>query len=238
MDRDVIVIGERGARGLFARFERAALGLAVCALENVLQFLVLGICAACADAASGERRGRFFDGLFTKADAAVAVNMRGNFIPRDRDAAAVVAEDGGRGIIRVALGVVAKGRDDLVLILAGLIPAHGAGELSAAAGVGRDVGKVVAQRAHRRIAREYGVFPLVLRRFDGAAHVLEVGHRAADALGGHLETEVVIRLEQHIFRLHQALPHGTVRRLTEVTALGVLQMRAARDKCELHIRQR
>ena len=38
----------------------------------------LGICAACADAASGERRGRFFDGLFTKADAAVAVNMRGN----------------------------------------------------------------------------------------------------------------------------------------------------------------
>ncbi|HAT78008.1 MAG TPA: hypothetical protein DCS10_01185, partial [Oscillibacter sp.] len=77
----------------------AALDLAVCALENVLQFLILGICAACADAASGERRGRFFDGLFTKADAAVAVNMRGNFIPRDRDAAAVVAEDGGRGII-------------------------------------------------------------------------------------------------------------------------------------------
>ena len=121
--------------------------------------------------------------------------------------------------------------------MAGLIPAHGAGELSAAAGVGRDVGEVVAQRAHRRIAREYGVFPLV-RWFDGAAHVLEVGHRAADALGGHLETEVVIRLEQHIFRLHQALPHGTVRRLTEVAALGVLQMRAARDKCELHIRQR
>ena len=77
-----------------------------------------------------------------------------------------------------------------------------------------------------------------LRRFDGAAHVLEVGHRAADALGGHLETEVVIRLEQHIFRLHQALTHGTVRRLTEIAALGVLQMRAARDKCELHIRHR
>lgn len=106
----------------------------------------------------GAERG-FFNGLFTKADAAVAVNMRGNFIPRDRDAAAVVAEDGGRGIIRVALGVVAKGRDDLVLILAGLIPAHGTGELSAAAGVGRDVGEVVAQRTHRRIAREYGVFP-------------------------------------------------------------------------------
>ena len=134
----------------------------------------------------------------------------------------MVAENGGGGIICVALGVIAKGRDDLVLILAGLVPAHGAGELSAAAGVGCDVGKVVAQRAHRRITREYGVFPHALRGIDRSAHVLEVGHRAADTLGGNFKAEVIVRFKKQAFRLHEPLPHGAIGCLTKIAALGVL----------------
>ena len=37
---------------------------------------------------------------------------------------------------------------------------------------------------------------------------------------------------------HKALPHGAVGGLPEVAALGVLEMGAARDEGDLHIRQR
>ena len=222
VDRHVVVVGKRGARGLFRRLERAALYLAVGALEDLLQLLVRCIRAACANAAARRGSGFLLGFLFVKVNAAVAVDMLRDFIPRNGDAAAVVAENGGGGIICVALGVVAKGRDDLILILAGLIPAHSAGELSAAAGVGRDVGEIVAQRAHRRITREYGVFPHALRGIDRSAHVLEVGHRAADTLGGNFKTEVIVRFKKQAFRLHQALPHGAIGCLTKIAALGVL----------------
>ena len=58
MNRDVIVIGKRGAHGLFRRLERAALYLAVGALEDLLQLLVRCIRAACANAAA---RGALID---------------------------------------------------------------------------------------------------------------------------------------------------------------------------------
>ena len=115
---------------------------------------------------------------------------------------------------------------------------NGAAQLPAPARVGRDALEVVTHPAHRRAAGEDGVLPLGLRGVDRPAHILQVGHRAADALRRQLKAEVIVRLEQHVFRLHQPLPHGAVGRLSEVAALGVLQVRAARDERELHIRKR
>ena len=108
VDRHVIVVGKRGARGLFRRLERAALYLAVGALEDLLQLLVRCIRAACANAAARRGSGFLLGFLFVKVNAAVAVDMLRDFIPRNGDAAAVVAENGGGGIICVALGVIAE----------------------------------------------------------------------------------------------------------------------------------
>ena len=47
--------------------------------------------------------------------------------------------------------------------------------------------------------------------------------------------ERVPRLEQHGLRLHQPLPHSAVRRLPEIAALRVLQMRPAGDEREADI---
>ena len=101
-------------------------------------------------------------------------------------------------------------------------PAKKPARTSLAAGIGCNVGEIVAQRAHRRITREYGVFPHALRGIDRSAHVLEVGHRAADTLGGNFKTEVIVRFKKQAFRLHEPLPHGTIGCLTKIAALGVL----------------
>ena len=58
----------------------------------------------------------------------------------------------------------------------------------------------------------------------------------------HFQTEAVPRFKQTaialLLRFHQALAYRAVGGLAEIAAFRVLQMRAARDKCELHIRQR
>ena len=102
----VFALVQRGARRLFRRFKRLALDLSVGALKNALQLLVL-FKGAGRRAAAG---GGLFPGVlrFPKLHAAVAVHPRGDLVPRDRDAAAVVAEDGRGGIVGVALGVVAE----------------------------------------------------------------------------------------------------------------------------------
>ena len=237
-ERDAVVVGERCARGLFRRLERAVLYFAVGALEDLLQLFVGGVCAACAGAAAGSGCTFFLARFLAEAEAAVAVDVLRDLVPRNGDAAAVVAEDGGGGIVRVALGVVADRGGDGVLLRADFVVVDSAGKLPAPARVGRDALKVVAHPAHRREAGEDGVFPFALRRVDRAAHVLKVGHRAADALGGNVEAEVIVGLKEDAFRLHEALPHGAVCRLTEIAALGVLQMRAACDERKLYVRQR
>ena len=108
VDRHVVVVGKRGARGFFRRLERAALYLAVGALEDLLQLLVRCIRAACANAAARRGSGFLLGFLFVKVNAAVAVDMLRDLIPRNGDAAAVVAENGGGGIVRIALGVIAE----------------------------------------------------------------------------------------------------------------------------------
>ena len=77
-----------------------------------------------------------------------------------------------------------------------------------------------------------------LGRVHRAAHALHIGHGASDVLGRDFEAEIVVWLQQHVRRLHQPLSDRTVRRLPEVAALGVLEMRASRDQSDLHVGQR
>ena len=60
-------------------------------------------------------------------------------------------------------------------------------------------------------------------------HPLQIRHRPAHKIRRNLQPERVPRLQQHRLRLPQSLPHRAIRRLPEITALGVLEVRLAGD---------
>ena len=66
----------------------------------------------------------------------------------------------------------------------------------------------------------------------------QIRHRAADILERHFQTERIIRLEQTAFRGHQSLPDRPVCSLAKISSDGMLNMRAAVDQRNLHIRDR
>ena len=76
----------------------------------------------------------------------------------------------------------------------------------------------------------------LLGRLKRAVHSLNVGHGASDALIRQLQPKRIIRLEQQAFRAHKAVADGTVGCLTEVAALGVLDVCASCKDGYLHIR--
>ena len=73
-------------------------------------------------------------------------------------------------------------------------------------------------------------------------HAREVGKRAAHAAARNLKREAVPRFEQHgvapLLRRHEPLADGAVRSLPEVAALGVLEVRLARDQRDAHVGDR
>ena len=77
-----------------------------------------------------------------------------------------------------------------------------------------------------------------LGRGKRAAHEAHIADRAADLLGRHLDTKGIVRLKQNALGLHEPLPHGAPRRLPEIAALGVLDMRTPGEQRDLYIRQR
>ena len=78
----------------------------------------------------------------------------------------------------------------------------------------------------------------LFRRLKRAVHSLNVGHGTSDALVRQLQPKRIIRLKQQAFRAHKSVADGTVGCLTEVAALGVLDVCTACNNGYLHIRYR
>ena len=68
--------------------------------------------------------------------------------------------------------------------------------------------------------------------------ILQIGYRPPYALLRHSQLVLRVRFKQHALRTPESLPHGAVNRLTEVSALGVLQVRSARLQRYSDIRYR
>ena len=170
--------------------------------------------------------------------------MAAHLLPRDYEARAMGAEDRIRRVVEVVLRFVAHDGDDFFGVVAWAVAVQTQVQLSPAPRVAHHVHGVAAHGGGRGRSGQGGGLAVRggLWRVEAAAHLLNVVHGAAHVFRRELQPEGIPRFEKLRFVdlscHHQALPHGTVRRLTEVAALGVLQMRAARDKCELHIRQR
>ena len=111
------------------------------------------------------------------------------------------------------------------------------GKLPPAASVGGELQAVVPEAGHRGPARQDGG-GLSVRQIELPVHGPQVADGAARLVGGDLQTEAVPGLQQHALGLHEALAQRPVGGLAEVAALGVLQVRPARQQRDAHVGQR
>ena len=130
----VLPVVQRLARRRLRRLERLALDLAVGTLKDGLQLTFVLKRAGLAPTLG---RGRFLTLGGVEPYPADAVHHGGSLVPRHGDAAAMVAEHRRRGILHVALRIVADGGDHRVRVAAGLVAPHGAAQPPGAAGVNR-----------------------------------------------------------------------------------------------------
>ena len=129
---------------------RAADG-AELALQDLLQLPVVEIEAAAEHAR--RRRGRL---RLRLAEAGVDVHIIAHAVPRDDRARAVRAEHAVRRVVKIARGVVAALGDDLLRVVASVVTRDSARDAPAPARIGRDLGGIIAHRAHRCAAGEHG----------------------------------------------------------------------------------
>ena len=229
------MIGHRPLRSLGWK-KTLPLHRAVGPLENGLQLLVLG-CGPCVGTDGPPLGGRFlrFRLRPLRAPAAVHLGVLGHLPPRDHHTGPVGAEHGIRRVFHVPFRVVPHGLDDGFRLRAGEIPRRDAGQPPLSTGVDRHLPGIIPKARHRGRAGEGRFLSHGLRRVHLAAHLLQVHHGPAHLLGGDFQPEPVPRLQQHTFRLHQPMPHGPVGGLSEIAALGVLFVGAARQQGDFDI---
>ena len=229
------IIGHRPLRSLGWK-KTLPLHRAVGPLEDGLQFLILG-CGPGVGTDGPPLGGRFlrFRLRPLRAPAAVHLGVLGHLPPRDHHTGPVGAEHGIRRVFHVPLRVVPHGLDDGFRLRAGEIPRRDAGQPPLSTGVDRHLPGVIPEPRHRGRAGEGRFLSHGLRRVHLAAHLLQVRHGPAHLLGGDFQPEPVPRLQQHTFRLHQPMPHGPVGGLSEIAALGVLFVGAARQQGDFDI---
>ena len=159
-----------------------------------------------------------------------------HLIPLDNIACTVRAEHGIRRILHIGGRVVGNCRDDFLRVVARRVAVRRARQPTASLGVRRDLGPVVAHGGDRRRSGQNRAVSTLFRRLKRAVHSLNVGHGASDALVRQLQPKCIIRLKQQAFRAHKAVADGAVGCLTEVAALGVLDVCASCKDGYLHIR--
>ena len=148
---------------------------------------------------------------------------------------AVRAEYRVAGIQQIGVGVIAYPLDDLLGVVARLITAESQRDFSRAARISYQLGGIVLHFGHgSRSAEEADVSVLNGLR-KASAHALNVVHSLAEVFGGKLDSEVVNRLKQYALCAAQALSDSAVGGLSEISALGVLWVRLARNEGDLHI---
>ena len=221
----VLALVQTGAGGFLLGLEGLALHLAVGALKDGLEFLVLlqGP-APPAPFSSGGGGGLRCLRLLPQTQPAVHVHVLPHLIPLHHNSCAVVAEHGVGGVVRVPLRVVAQFRGHLLLVVAGGIAPRGAAKPPPAPGIGSHLLSIVPQAGHRGLPGEGDQLLSTLRGLHSSAHVLQIGHGPAHTVHGHLQGEVVDGLQQKGLRLHEALAHRPVGGLAEVAPLSVLHM--------------
>ena len=225
------------------------LDLAVGALKNSQQLLVLlqrvpvGVGPAVPEGTVAVVLGvGLSGGGQTPGQTAGHMGLGGDFVPLDVVPRPVGAEHRVRRVLHIGVGVVPGGGHHGLGVVADVVPGGQYGPPAQAVGVGGHLPGIAAAGGHRQPPGQAGGVAQGLRRVEGAAHPLHVGHGPANAVGGQFQREIIPGFQQ----LHgalclggaQPLAHGTVGGLAEIPALGVFQVGAARRQRDLYVGQR
>ena len=233
-----------GLLGRAERRQRVPLDGPVGLLENFQQLGVLFQRGTVCGHPAGTVLGPFLGGAGGLAPAAVHVHMAAHLLPRDYEARTMGAEDRIRRVVEVVFRLVAHSGDDFFGVVAGAVAVQTQVQVSPAPRVAHHVHGVAAHGGGRGRSGQGGGLAVRggLGRVKAAAHLLNVVHGPAHVFRRELQPEGIPRFEKLRFVdlscHHQALPHGAVGGLTEIAALGVLEVGAARDEGDLHIGQR
>ena len=158
-----------------------------------------------------------------------------HFVPRNDKAGAVGAENRSCRVLKVKIEIISGSSDDFLRVVARFIPGKAERQSSASFRVGEHIPLVVPHRGNRRGPGEQSHCAVLLRCGKFTLHPVEVRHRASEILGRNLQTECVVRLQEHTSRLTESLTDGPVGRLTEIPTLSVLLVGTSGDQSELHI---
>ena len=120
--------------------------------------------------------------------------------------------------------------------MAGSVAVQGDLQPAPALGIGCHGVSVIPQLRCGNQSAQGGQSVPGFRRIKFTAHGADIGDGASQIFRGQREGEGVPRLQQDGLCLHQPLPDGTVRGLTHITALGVLQVCLAHQQRNLQIR--
>ena len=173
---------------------------------------------------------------------ALDMHVLRDFVPPYDVAALVVDEDRIRGVLRVALRIVAllfyHGRR----IMADVVAALGYLQPPGARSVSRKRLLVLRYLRRRSLSAYYSVLALLLKTVVHAAHLLYIRQRPADASCRKLDLVFAPWLEQDSFSVPPRLHHGAsdraVSRLSEVAAHSVLGVRPSRGDADLYVSKR
>ena len=222
-------LGGSGVHALFA--DRARPDLSVSTLEDLHPFLlghVLSL-ARCGGHESGIRISLCALALGFKMHHSLGL------VPRHGVTASLLAEHGIRRMSFVKIGIVAAGGDHLFGVMAGRVRADRKRNFALALGVGTQGRRIRAQTNDGRVSDENGRAAIIRMARHRSAHRGNIVQRAANRRRRQLHRKIKGRLEYHALARANALAHGAVGRLAEVTALRVLQMRLAAHEGDTHV---
>ena len=97
---------------------------------------------------------------------------------------------------------------------------------------------IIPERRRRARTAEQRLVFLKLRRVELCAKADQFSRDPGKRLLRHRQLKAHVRLKQHAFRLHQAVSDRAIGRLAEIAALGMLEVRAARNELDEDIRHR
>ena len=143
-------------------------------------------------------------------------------------------------MLRIAVRIIGNAPDHLLRIVAGPVSEQCKRDAAFTPCVGAHLRLVSSRRGDGNAAAENGAGPSALkfRLAEIRAHRAKIRHRAAEVLMGHRENKGIIRLQDCTLGHHETLADRAVGGLPEVAALRVLEVRAAGNQRNFHIRKR
>ena len=163
--------------------------------------------------------------------------MGKNLVPGHRIACPVRAEHRAGRIPKISLRIIRSFQDHILRIMAGLIALQQTGQPSLSVRICRHLRLIASHADHRRCSRDHCCVAKLVRCLKGSVHSLEICQCPAHILRGDFQAELIHRLQQNTFCLHQPLAYCPVRSLAEIASLRMLHMGASRHQCQLHIGQ-